>query len=218
MKKKIVALLIAASMACAPVAVYAAEDTDARISELESEVASLKERIESIEQLITGSEQTEKQTEVTTPKESETEVSETEASIDANSETDGVDLNSLQKIENKGCTLYYVGSQLDTDYSGKPCFYVYGYFVNNSDSKKAASLAFLPEAYQDGIALDTMIYSQNVAFQNHSTFVLPGADPLQVAFGFELRNTVSDVVLTINPMFSLSNTDAFSMTLTMPKN
>ena len=218
MKKRIAALLIAASMACAPAAVHAAEDTDARISELESEVASLKERIESLEQLITGSEKTEEQTEVSTPEESETDVSETEASTDANSETDGVDLDSLQKIENKGCTLYYVESQLDTDYSGKPCFYVYGYFVNNSDSKKAASLAFLPEAYQDGIALDTMIYSQNIAFQNHSTFVLPGADPLQVAFGFELRNTVSNVVLTINPMFSMSSTDAFSMTLTMPKN
>ena len=34
MKKKIVALLIAASMACAPAAVHAAEDTDARLSEL----------------------------------------------------------------------------------------------------------------------------------------------------------------------------------------
>ena len=213
MKKKIVALLIAATMACAPAAVYAAEDTDARISELESEVASLKERIESLEQLITGSEQTEEQTEASAPEETEADTS-----TDASSETEGIDLNSLQKIENKGCILYYVGSQLDTDYSGEPCLYVYGYFVNNSDSKKAASLAFLPEAYQDGIALDTMIYSQNVAFQNHSTFVLPGADPLQVAFGFELRNTVSDVVLTINPMFSMSSTDAFSMTLTMPKN
>jgi len=207
MRKKIVALVMASVMTCASGTIYATENTDSRIAELESEVVALKERIDAIEQLLGNSEQEE-----TTVQETEIE---TEATPDSGNT---VDFDSMYKIESNGCTLYYDTSVVDVDYSGKPCLYVFGYFVNNSDSKQAASIVFLPEAYQDGIALQTMIYSQYSAFQNHSTFVLPGAEPLQVAFGFQLRNATSNVVLKINPMFSLSKTDAFSMTLTMPEN
>jgi hypothetical protein len=148
---------------------------------------------------------------ITAP-ETETTAEETEAP-----ESNDIDFDNMYRIDSNGCTMYYEKSEIDADPYGKPCIYVYGYFVNNSSSRQTASTAFRFDAYQDGIELKEMFYSVNEAYKNHSTFILPGADPLYVAFGFELRDTVSDVILTINPMFSLSKEDAFSMTLTMPK-
>lgn len=198
--KRLVAMVLAGMMVLSPITVYA-DDAD-----LEARVAALEERVAALEAQLSAPE-----TETTAP-ETETTAEETEAP-----DSNDIDFDNMYRIDSNGCTMYYEKSAIDADPYGEPCFYAYGYFVNNSSSRQTASTAFRFDAYQDGVELKEMFYSLNEAYKNHSTFILPGADPLYVAFGFELRNTVSDVILTINPMFSLSKEDAFSMTLTMPK-
>ena len=198
MKKKIVTLLIAASMVCAPAAVYAAEDTDARIATLESEVTSLKERIDALEQLV-GT--TSREDTASTPSTDATETPAEQTSEES----------ELITMTYDDCTFTYDHCELGSTYSGNPCLIIYGYFENHSDEAKSSMFTFQFNAYQNSRELSMTVLFDNPAYSDSSTNILDGSDPIYVAYAYELQDTESEVLLWLSPLFDFSGKNKISL-------
>ena len=175
MKKKIVALLIAASMACAPAAVHAAEDTDARIAALEERVAALEELVS----MLTGPGVS------ATPQQ--------EAGEPAPIGESGVGLTS------NGCTLTYTGFELGKSYDDKDAVILYFDFVNNSGESTYAHREFSITVFQHDREVESAVLAGNTApqeYKDNDTEIRSGAAPMAVAFAKEIQDT-SEIIVRI---------------------
>ena len=174
MKKKIVALLIAASMACAPAAVHAAEDTDARITALEERVAALEELI----------------SQLTGPGVSAAPQQEAEEAAPIGESGVGMQAN--------GCTLTYTGFELTKSYDGKDSVLLNFDYTNNSGESKSAYFEYYFVVFQHDREIEyaTVFEEDSQAFKDSQTQIRSGADPIAVAFAFEIEDT-SDIIVRI---------------------
>lgn len=174
MKKKIVALLIAASMACAPAAVHAAEDTDARIAALEERVAALEELVS----MLTGpGVSTAPQKEAGEP----TPIGESGVGIQAN-----------------GCTLTYTGFELGKSYDDHDAVIVNFDFTNNSGESTCAFYEFYMKVFQHDREVEFATISSGVSqgFDDRDTEIRSGAEPIAVAFASKIDDT-SDIIVRL---------------------
>jgi len=174
MKKKIVALLIAASMACAPAAVYAAEDTDARIAALEERVTALEELIS----MLTG------------PGVSATPQQESEEPAPIGESGVGIQAN--------GCTLTYTGFELGKSYDDHDAVIVNFDFTNNSGESTCAFYEFYMKVFQHDREVEFATISSGVsqAFDDRDTEIRSGAEPIAVAFASKIDDT-SDIIVRL---------------------
>lgn len=177
MKKRIVALLIAATMACAPAAVYAAEDTDARIAALEERVSALEELVA----LLTGPGVS------AAPQEEAGEA----APIGDGGVGMAVD----------GFTLTYTGFELTEDRDGNGVVLLNFDFANNSGEPAAAQWKYSITVFQHGREVDyaSISSSTSQAYKDCGTEIRSGSDPIAVAFAKKIQDT-SDIIVRISSM------------------
>jgi len=174
MRKKIVALLIAATMACAPAAVYAAEDTDARIAALEERVAALEELVSKL----TGPGVS------AAPHE--------EAGESAPIGESGIGMEAA------GFTLTYTGFDLLKSNDDCDAVALNFDFVNNSGETSAGGFAFDVTVFQHGREVDFASFrsGDSPAYDDKYTEIRSGSEPIAIAFGAKITDT-SDIIVRI---------------------
>ena len=175
MRKKIVALLIAVSMACAPAAVHAAEDTDARIAALEERVAALEELVS----MLTGPGVS------AAPQE--------EAGEPAPIGENGIGLTA------NGCTLTYTGFELGKSYDDHDAVIVNFEFTNNSGTNTSALYEYYMKVFQHGREVEFATISSGVsqAYDDRDTEIRSGSEPIAVAFASKIDDT-SDIIVNLS--------------------
>ena len=115
-------------------------------------------------------------------------------------------------VDIDNCNVKYLSHELVVNLEGKTCLAVYFQFTNNGNEPKAFDLTVMDKAYQDGVELHFSWFHVNDASKDAELQIQPGVS-IVVCSGFELRNELSSIELTVSPLFSLDNKPADSMIL-----
>lgn len=78
-------------------------------------------------------------------------------------------------------------------------------FTNNSDSEQSFMLSISDTAYQDGVQIESLYYSNVYDSDSQYKQILPGTT-YNVKVAYKLSNTNSDVIVKMSELISLSNT------------
>lgn len=78
-------------------------------------------------------------------------------------------------------------------------------FTNNSDSEQSFMLSISDTAYQDGVQIEPLYYSNVYDSDSQYKQILPGTT-YNVKVAYKLSNTNSDVIVKMSELISLSNT------------
>ncbi len=113
-----------------------------------------------------------------------------------------------------GCHVKYLSHEIVVNMAGDTCLAVYFQFENNSNEPKSFTLTVNDKAYQDGIELSFSIFHVNDMSKDSDREIQPGVS-LIVCSGFELRNEMSDIEMTVAPLFTLDNKPTDSMILSI---
>ena len=172
--KKSAALLLAGAMVLSPVSVLANDDLEARVVALEERVAVLESQLG-----LSGS--------------------------DVPADDGDVDLEERGDLvfESDGCSLWYRDFEIVKDYQGGDAIVLYFDFANSSDRNRSAMMTFNVQVFQNGKETGLAVVAQSIPEYNDSVAqVMPGADPVRVAFISKLED-LSDVIVRISPLVSL---------------
>jgi hypothetical protein len=112
-------------------------------------------------------------------------------------------------IEISGCRVKYLSYEIKDDILA-----VYYQFENNSKEPKSFSLTVDDNAYQDGIELHFSWVLINGESKDADASIQPGV-AIIVCKGYELRNTTSDVELTVGKWPSIDGKPSDSMTVSI---
>lgn len=167
MKK--LAMLSLACMLAFPMTVHA-EDAD-RIAALEEKVAALEQRVAALEG--------------TTP------AGVSEAPAQESFELTGTVETGMQY---DGFSMEYVDFEITTDQSDVPCVILYFDYFNGSGETKHFSNSFDVTAFQHGKEMEPAYPSSNQAWQDTTTDLRSGADPLRVGVSFAITDQTEIIV------------------------
>lgn len=108
-------------------------------------------------------------------------------------------------FEYNDCALQYDTFEVTKDYQGNNVLVVYFYFTNNSEANQMAMGTFNVQVFQNGKECGMAVISQSIPEYNDSIAqIMPGADPVRVAFLAKLAD-MSDVIVRVSPLISLGN-------------
>ena len=195
--KKSAAFLLAGAMVLSPLSVLADDDPEARITALESRVVQLEKVVYMMykigqEEGLWSENVDEELARILADENSGTTI-ETEQAADP----------SDYCFESDDCSLSFVGFDVMKEYSGNDALVVYFDFVNGSDQNKTAMLTFNVQVFQNGKEQGLAVISQSVPEYNDcAAQIMPGADPVRVAFISKLED-LSDVIVRVSPLISL---------------
>ena len=172
--RKTAAFLLAGAMVLSPVSVFANDDLEARVAALEERVAVLESQLGL----------------------SASDIPTDDASADSEESGDLV-------FESDDCSLWYRDFEIVKDYQGGDAIVLYFDFVNGSDRNRAAMMTFNVQVFQNGKETGLAVVTQQIPEYNDSVAqVMPGADPVRVAFISKLED-LSDVIVRVSPLISL---------------
>lgn len=124
--------------------------------------------------------------------------------VDADIRTDenGADTGSVAQIslDNAEGSLVYVRHEVVKNYNGADAVRIYFTYTNKSEETKTAQSTFYPQVFQNGVECDFTIgdlMETNEASDNLTKELMKDAS-IEVAFLYELQDTVNPVVLRVN--------------------
>lgn len=124
------------------------------------------------------------------------------ADADISTDENGADTGSVAQIslDNAEGSLVYVRHEVVKNYNGADAVRIYFIYTNKSEETKTAQSTFYPQVFQNGVECDFTIgdfMETNEASDNLSKELMKDAS-LEVAFLYELQDTVNPVVLKVN--------------------
>ena len=115
-------------------------------------------------------------------------------------------------IDYANCNISYMYSSVERD--SDPRLFVYYRFTNNGSDDETHYFDYLVDqkAFQDGIQLESSLWSSNQAMEDSNTGIQPGVS-ITICTAFYLRNLKSDVELTMKTDSLFFSRDLATMTI-----
>ena len=94
-----------------------------------------------------------------------------------------------------------LGSEIGSDYEGKPVLIVEYAFTNNSDKATSFTVGLTDKAYQNGVENSDIVIADGIDSQQQLNDVKPGRT-YQLKVGYLLQDTETPVEIEISELFS----------------
>lgn len=183
MKKKLIALLLTASLIIPFTPVYA-DAKDDRIAELEAQLEEANKTIENLKQ------------------ELEAAKTDTPAPNGAPVSKDGMHFST------KDFTVTYSKHEFGTDYEGKKCLLYYYTFTNTSDQNATAGISANVQCFQDGSECEMAITTEDIdAMDNYAMNEVQPGGTVEVCQAFVLKSD-TELTIEVSELLSFSNEKA----------
>ncbi len=94
-----------------------------------------------------------------------------------------------------------LGSEIGSDFEGKPILIVEYAFTNNSDEATSFTVGLTDKAYQNGVENSDIVIADGIDSQQQLNDVKPGST-YQLKVGYLLQDTETPVEIEISELFS----------------